>query len=92
MSRNCVASSPCSARATKILPWRGQLSAIGNRTFQVFPMLVAAIIWYLVLVSILLVGQYFLEKRFSRGYGRAAKAKMKLEGLAAEHGANPEVP
>ncbi|MEV0460447.1 amino acid ABC transporter permease [Catellatospora methionotrophica] len=68
-----------------------QLSAIGNRTFQVFPMLVAAILWYLFLVSILLVGQYFLEKRFSRGYGRAAKAKMKLEGLAAEHGANPEL-
>ncbi|WP_144121389.1 amino acid ABC transporter permease [Catellatospora sichuanensis] len=69
-----------------------QLSAIGNRTFQVFPMLIAAILWYLFLVSILLVGQYFLEKRFSRGYGRAAQAKMKLEGLAAEHGANPEVP
>ncbi|GAA1365010.1 amino acid ABC transporter permease [Catellatospora chokoriensis] len=69
-----------------------QLSAIGNRTFQVFPMLVAAILWYLFLVSILLVGQYFLEKRFSRGYGRAAQAKMKLEGLAAEHGANPELP
>lgn len=69
-----------------------QLSAIGNRTFQIFPMLVAAMLWYLFLVSILLVGQYFLERRFSRGYGRAAKAKMTLEGLAAEHGANPEVP
>ncbi|GAB4057025.1 amino acid ABC transporter permease [Catellatospora paridis] len=69
-----------------------QLSAIGNRYFLIFPMLVAAMLWYLFLVSILLVGQYFLEKRFSRGYGRADKAKMKLEGLAAEHGANPELP
>lgn len=69
-----------------------QLSAIGNRNFLIFPMLVAAMLWYLFLVSILLVGQYFLEKRFSRGYGRTAKAKMKLEGLAAEHGVNPELP
>lgn len=44
-----------------------QLNAIGTRTFQVFPMLVAACLWYLFLTSILMVGQYFLEKRFARG-------------------------
>ena len=44
-----------------------QLQSVGNRTFQVFPMLVAACLWYLALSSILLIGQYFLEKRFSRG-------------------------
>jgi polar amino acid transport system permease protein len=44
--------------------------AIGARTFQVFPALVAAVIWYLALTSVLLVAQYFIEKRFSRGTSR----------------------
>jgi polar amino acid transport system permease protein len=47
-----------------------QLSAIGSRTFQVFPMLVAALLWYLALTSVLLVGQYFIERRFARGTAR----------------------
>ncbi|GAA0219544.1 amino acid ABC transporter permease [Cryptosporangium japonicum] len=46
-----------------------QLEAIGNRTFQVFPMLVAACLWYLALSSILMIGQYFLERYFGRGFG-----------------------
>ena len=44
-----------------------QLRAVGTRTFRVFPMLVAACLWYVALTSVLLVGQHFLEKRFSRG-------------------------
>jgi polar amino acid transport system permease protein len=52
-----------------------QLQAIGNRTFQVFPMLVAACLWYLALSSVLLIGQYFLEKRFSRGVSPVTKLK-----------------
>ncbi|MGH8868901.1 MAG: amino acid ABC transporter permease [Actinomycetes bacterium] len=44
-----------------------QLNAIGTRTFQVFPMLIAACLWYLALTSVLMVGQHFLEKRFARG-------------------------
>jgi polar amino acid transport system permease protein len=51
-----------------------QLRAIGTRTFQVFPMLVAACLWYLALTSVLMVGQYFLEKRFSRGGTPGRKA------------------
>ena len=46
-----------------------QLSAVGHRTFNVFPMYVAAVLWYLALSSFLMVGQYFLERRFSRGFG-----------------------
>ena len=47
-----------------------QLRAIGSRTFQVFPMLVAACIWYAALTSVLMVGQHFLERRFARGVSR----------------------
>ncbi len=63
-----------------------QLRAVGSTTFQVFPMLVAAALWYLLLTSILLVGQYFLEKRYSRGYGTSEKAQARLRHLTAEHG------
>jgi polar amino acid transport system permease protein len=63
-----------------------QLRAVGSRTFQVFPMLVAATIWYLLLTSVLLVGQYYLERHFSKGVGRSGRAKTKLRGIAAESG------
>ena len=54
-----------------------QLQAVGNRTFQVFPMLVAACLWYVALTSVLLVGQHFLEKRFSRGVTRRTRARTR---------------
>jgi polar amino acid transport system permease protein len=59
-----------------------QLQAIGSRTFQVFPMLVAACIWYLALTSVLMVAQYFVEKRFSRGVaGQQREAKVPAGGM-----------
>jgi len=42
-------------------------SAIGNRLYQPIPLLVIASIWYLVITSVLMVGQHFLERRFGRG-------------------------
>jgi polar amino acid transport system permease protein len=55
-----------------------QLQAISSRTFVVFPMLVAACIWYLAMTSVLMIGQYFLERYFGRGFGtgrRPARVK-----------------
>lgn len=54
--------------------------AIGARTFQVFPALIAAVLWYLAMTSVLLVGQYFIEKRFSRGTSRSASNDSKVQG------------
>ena len=42
-----------------------QLQAIGTSTYQIFPMLVAACLWYLAITSVLMVGQYFIERRFN---------------------------
>lgn len=42
------------------------------KNFETIPLLLVATIWYLVVTSILSVGQYFLEQRFSRG-GRTAQ-------------------
>ncbi|GAB1646099.1 amino acid ABC transporter permease [Krasilnikovia sp. MM14-A1259] len=63
-----------------------QLSAIKARTFVVLPVLIAAVIWYLIMCSILMVGQFFLERHFGRGYGTAAKAKRRLRNIEMEQG------
>jgi polar amino acid transport system permease protein len=61
-----------------------QLQAIGTRTFQVFPVLVAATLYYLIATSVMMVGQAYLEKRFGRGFGiRVASDKDEAaKGLA----------
>lgn len=55
-----------------------QLQAVGNRTFQVFPMLIAACLWYLALTSVLMVGQALLERRFARGVDRPVQVRRRL--------------
>jgi len=42
-------------------------SAIGNRLYQPIPLLMIAAFWYLVLSSILMIGQHMLERKFGRG-------------------------
>lgn len=37
------------------------------RTFQTIPLLVVACIWYLFLTTVFSIGQYYLERRYSRG-------------------------
>ncbi len=44
-----------------------QTSAIGSRTFQPFPMLITASLWYLAMTSVLMVGQYYIERYYARG-------------------------
>jgi polar amino acid transport system permease protein len=63
-----------------------QLLAIGARTFQVFPMLVAACLWYLALTSVLMVGQFYVERYFSKGFGTGqTKAKAQAEAIGHGH-------
>src|SRR3954467_5132767 len=66
-----------------------QLRAIGSRTFQAIPMAVASIPWCLARTSLLMVGQYFLEKRFSRGFGaretRAQRAAREARDVGSTH-------
>ncbi len=52
-----------------------QLQSVGNRTFNLFPMLVAACLWYLAITSLLMLGQYFLERSFTKG-DRQAQAEL----------------
>ncbi|MEV6599538.1 amino acid ABC transporter permease [Actinoplanes sp. NPDC051346] len=66
-----------------------QLTAIKSRTFVVLPVLIAAVLWYLIICSVLMVVQFFVERHFSKGYGAAGKAQQKLAGIAAETGGIP---
>jgi polar amino acid transport system permease protein len=37
---------------------------IYSRTYQTIPLLIVASLWYLIIVSVMSIGQYFLERRF----------------------------
>jgi polar amino acid transport system permease protein len=41
---------------------------IYSRTYEQIPLLIVACIWYLVITTVLSVGQYYLERRFGRGH------------------------
>ncbi|WP_042544279.1 amino acid ABC transporter permease [Leucobacter komagatae] len=53
------------------VPFIGELFTrsrdIAGVTYQPVPMLIVASIWYLVVTSILMVGQYYLERHFAKG-------------------------
>ena len=47
------------------------VQSVYAQNFQVIPLLLVAALWYLAMVSVLSLGQYFLERRFGRGHGPA---------------------
>jgi polar amino acid transport system permease protein len=59
--------------------------------FQVIPLLIVASIWYLILTSVLYVGQYFIERRYGRGFTRAQRATMAERWLSLGRGGGGEV-
>ncbi len=58
---------------------------IAAREFEPVPLLMVAAFWYLVVTSLLMVGQYYLERYYSRGASRKLTAKQ-LEALAKAQG------
>jgi polar amino acid transport system permease protein len=61
------------------------VQVIYSRTYQVVPMLLVAVIWYLVVVTVLTMIQRRLERRFGRGYDRPTKAtRRELAKVTAE--------
>ncbi len=63
-----------------------QASAVGTRTLQIMPSFVAVTAWYLILCSVLMVGQSFLERRFGRGFGTANPNATKARLLSLRGG------
>jgi polar amino acid transport system permease protein len=52
-------------------------------TFLQIPLLVVASIWYLIMTTVLSIGQYFLERRFGRGTTRNVPARPMRRLLTA---------
>jgi polar amino acid transport system permease protein len=57
--------------------------------YRTIPLLVVASIWYLVLTSIAYVFQYFIERRFGRGFTRAERVGSRLVALRFGHAGAP---
>ena len=53
------------------------VQAVYNRTFEVITMLMVAVIWYLIITSILNVGQGFIERYYARGERGASDASVR---------------
>jgi polar amino acid transport system permease protein len=57
-----------------------QLQSIGSTYYKTFPIAVAATLYYLAATSVLMVGQYFLERHFGRGFGTQAPRATRPAG------------
>lgn len=67
-----------------------QSTLFGSRAFKIMPGFVAATLWYLIVCSILMVGQSYLEKYYGRGFGaptgkKRKKAEQKILAAGADH-------
>ena len=74
----------------------GSVQNIYSQNFKVIPLLLVATIWYLIVTSILTVGQFYVERYFARGATRTLPPTP-LQRLRALFGRNlttfhPDVP
>ncbi|WP_235928460.1 amino acid ABC transporter permease [Nesterenkonia haasae] len=56
------------------------VQTIYNRTYEVVPMLIVAVIWYLIVVTLLTLAQRRVEAHFGRGAVRIAHKKPRTRG------------
>jgi polar amino acid transport system permease protein len=50
--------------------------------FKQIPLLMVAVIWYLLMTSVLYVVQYFIERRYGRGFTREQRVGFAQRWLA----------
>ncbi|PRZ29218.1 amino acid ABC transporter membrane protein (PAAT family) [Antricoccus suffuscus] len=63
-------------------------NAIANRLYAPIPLLIVAAIWYLVVTSVLMVGQFYVERYYGRGSNRLQPPTpvQKLRGFLTRKG------
>lgn len=66
----------------------GRSMDIANALFDPVPMLLVAAAWYLVVTSVLMIGQHYLEKYYERGVTRELTGRQ-LAALTDAEGAVP---
>jgi len=59
---------------------------IYQRTYEVIPLLLVATLWYLLMTSVLSIGQFYVERYFGRGVTRREKRSLfkSLPGFSAQ--------
>ncbi|MEB2844101.1 amino acid ABC transporter permease [Endobacterium cereale] len=60
------------------------VQSIYNRTFEIVPMLMVAVIWYLLITSVLNIGQSYIEAYYGRSDRRNATAAAKPAAVTEE--------
>src|SRR6266536_2959940 len=58
------------ASTISVFELTGIVVAIYSRTFQTIPLLIVASLWYLVVTSLLTIGQFYVERYYARGHIR----------------------
>ena len=66
-----------------------EAAQIYSAQFNEIPLLIVASIWYLAMTSVLYVGQYFIERRYGRGFSRQQRVTMRARWLGSR--GNPAV-
>ena len=67
-------------------------NAVGNRIFQPVPLLIVACLWYLLITSVFMVGQHYVERYYGRGFeshgplpARPTRRALRQEAINAAH-------
>ena len=60
--------------------------SIYDVNYKIIPLLIVISIWYLVMTSVLYVGQYFIERHYGRGFTRAERATMRERWIGMGRG------
>ncbi|WP_210768457.1 amino acid ABC transporter permease [Arthrobacter sp. E3] len=58
-------------------------NTIANRTYLPIPLLIVAAIWYLVITSLLMVGQFYIERYYGKGVDNITHKPVKATAAAA---------
>ena len=77
------ATSIVSVIAVQDLLYSAQL--IYNQNFQVIPLLLVATLWYVILTTVLSIGQYYVERYYARGTARGL-GRITLSNLSPLRG------
>jgi polar amino acid transport system permease protein len=59
---------------------------IYSSNFKTIPLLIVASVWYLVMTSVAYVFQFFIERRYGRGFSRAQRATLRGRWLGLASG------
>ena len=66
-----------------------QAQNVANNTYKVMPSYVGALMWYLILCTLLMLLQSWLERRFARGFGAQGTTtggfRSRLSSIGSDH-------